>query len=440
MSKLKEYLVSEALQSVIGNSSDELRLEVFCLSKQGAFKVVRSGNSVTCEQHVHEPDSAAGRSWPFASVSKPVVSQMAYRAAKEGLIDLDQSAVDALRLNPERLISSKHSQICLRHLFSHTSGLPTEASPSLWTTLCFPTEDELVQAFCNAEVAGSPGDQVRYSNFGFSLGAHILQSVMRKSVQEMWSEFAARDSRFKGMSFSGNLQYESIVHGRLAEQSLRLESYSAAGSLMATADQLAYLVGESIANPGFYGGCCPDDVLSEDKKCAVHDVQVGDRVGMLWHYKEFEGVDTSIVYHTGTLPGASSFVMGSRESGLCVAFASNRNIDSKPLLNNLCRDLAMVEKIEKSLNKSLVKQATYEMPHFDSRLVFWGTKGQHKLATLHHYNQNITLFKVEPQEEELSLRTVDGARLAVRFRPDCESVDFCDQKYLRLDHSADRKS
>jgi CubicO group peptidase (beta-lactamase class C family) len=199
---LKEYLVSEALQNVIGYSSDDLCLEFFCLSKQGAFRVVRSGNSVTIEHRVLQPDCTTVRSWPFASVSKPVVSQMAYRAAAEGLLNLDQSAADALNLKPEHLNSQVLSQIRVRHLFSHTSGLPPEADQSLWTTLRFPTDVELVQAFCQAEVRGKPGDQIRYSNFGFSLGALILQSVTKRTVQELWTEFAAKESRFAGINFS----------------------------------------------------------------------------------------------------------------------------------------------------------------------------------------------------------------------------------------------
>lgn len=111
----------------------------------------------------------------IGSISKSFTATVAARLVDRGLLDLDDAVVDHLptaRLDP---------RITLRHLASHTAGLPGDP-PTLrrkhgdYPVLAF-THFELYRSMAEAQLQSPPGSAWAYSNFGYGILGHVLEMV-----------------------------------------------------------------------------------------------------------------------------------------------------------------------------------------------------------------------------------------------------------------------
>jgi hypothetical protein len=102
-------------------------------------------------------------------------------------------------------------------------------------------------------------------------------------------------------------------------------------------------------------------------------------------------------------------------------------------MKELVRDLAVVDEWTGSNAEVVSIRAVYEMPHFDSRITFWGTGDHNEVITLEHYNQSLKIFRIETESENTILRTPSGEKLDIRFLDDASKALFCEQVYLKRD-------
>lgn len=113
----------------------------------------------------------------IASLSKTFTAILVLRLAEEGLLSLDDGAstyLPGLKIARQALKSKK---VTLRHLLTHTSGLPTFGKK--YRTFHF--EKESVQL---PEQTNPAGYCYAYSNPGFVLAKLIIESVSGKSYEE----------------------------------------------------------------------------------------------------------------------------------------------------------------------------------------------------------------------------------------------------------------
>ncbi len=68
-------------------------------------------------------------------------------------------------------------EITVRHLLTHTSGLPREAAFPHWTTHDFPTRDQVREALPGQDAIFAPATRYKYSNLGMSLLGEIVAAV-----------------------------------------------------------------------------------------------------------------------------------------------------------------------------------------------------------------------------------------------------------------------
>jgi CubicO group peptidase (beta-lactamase class C family) len=116
------------------------------------------------------------------------MGKMFTAAAIAGLVDqkklsLETKVGDVIPDYPNEEVKNKAA---IRHLLSHTSGLPDiftdefmAASKDRWRTL-----DSLLPLFAEKPLLFEPGTQGRYSNAGFVLLGHIIQRV---TGEEYWA-------------------------------------------------------------------------------------------------------------------------------------------------------------------------------------------------------------------------------------------------------------
>lgn len=123
------------------------------------------------------------------SVSKTFVALSCLKAHESGLIHLDTPVVHYM---PDFYINSSyeadaHKKITLRHLLSHTSGLPADAPRGNTLTASFGDNQvvslkDRVESLDESWMHAQVGDRYAYSNVGFDLAAHLLEVVTANSL------------------------------------------------------------------------------------------------------------------------------------------------------------------------------------------------------------------------------------------------------------------
>lgn len=68
-------------------------------------------------------------------------------------------------------------EITIRHLLTHTSGLPREAAFPYWTDHKFPTREEIIKALPAQETIFPTETKIKYSNLGLALAGEIVSTV-----------------------------------------------------------------------------------------------------------------------------------------------------------------------------------------------------------------------------------------------------------------------
>ena len=125
----------------------------------------------------------------IASISKLVTGITLLRLVEEGKLALDRPVRDYV---PWLTLTSKEAlaQMTLRHLMSHTAGLPTEYTPD------GPREESALEGFLrdnlpNLEFATLPSEGVHhYSNWGIHLASYMAERVTGKRFTELCREYA----------------------------------------------------------------------------------------------------------------------------------------------------------------------------------------------------------------------------------------------------------
>ena len=124
----------------------------------------------------------------IASITKVVSGVMFMRLAEEGLLDIDLPLKNYV---PWLDFTSKEAleKMTLRHVMSHTSGLPVEYTPE------GPREESALEqtlkdGLPDLEFASMPGDGVfLYSNWGIRLASYIAQLVTGKAYSELARQY-----------------------------------------------------------------------------------------------------------------------------------------------------------------------------------------------------------------------------------------------------------
>jgi CubicO group peptidase (beta-lactamase class C family) len=158
-----------------------------------AIGVVRGDRTVWAKGY-GRADLATGApvatSTPFrlGSVSKVFTAMAVMQLRDQGKLSLDDPVTRHLSWFTIGSPYAGAPPITIRHLLTHTSGLPREAAWPYWTTHQFPSREELRRLLATQSVFSPPGANYRYSNVGFALLGEIVEAVSGES----YAEFVAR--------------------------------------------------------------------------------------------------------------------------------------------------------------------------------------------------------------------------------------------------------
>lgn len=137
--------------------------------------------------------------YDIASLTKVVGTTSAIMILMErGRLSLDAPINTYLPLWPTE---GDHGRITLRHLLTHTSGLP--AGAELWTT---PGKQLKLERIAHMRLNSAPGLVTTYSDLGMILVAAVIEAVTNESLddflyREVFDPLGMRETRFNPRAF-----------------------------------------------------------------------------------------------------------------------------------------------------------------------------------------------------------------------------------------------
>lgn len=115
-----------------------------------------------------------------ASVTKPVTATAAMLLVERGKLYLDEtvsSLIPAFR-------GKGKEKILVRHLFTHTSGLPDQLAENHQLRTEHAPLKEFIKRICNVELLFNPGANVSYQSCGLAMLAEIVERIEGISLPE----------------------------------------------------------------------------------------------------------------------------------------------------------------------------------------------------------------------------------------------------------------
>lgn len=115
----------------------------------------------------------------LASLTKAFTTVAALRLVDDGVVDLDAPVREVLSVGS----GPDADRITLRHLLTHTAGLPAECR--LWRE---ETGDRLRESALRSTLHSSPGERHRYSDVGFIAAGEFLEGASGRPLRELVAE------------------------------------------------------------------------------------------------------------------------------------------------------------------------------------------------------------------------------------------------------------
>jgi CubicO group peptidase (beta-lactamase class C family) len=200
-------------------------------------------------------------SYHVASVTKAFTASLAVLLHERGVIDLDQPVVEYL---PNDVSISTRPEIgatiTLRQLASHTSGLPRGVPGAVQSVEGrYQLEPErLYKHLAKVKLESDPGTEELYSNLGFGLLGHALESAAGKPFDQLLKEVVCDPLRLERTAIQVNdkLRVAAGYSGSFlqseTEHSYR-ERLAPSGGLIASAPDLAQFLAAQM-KAGFFSG------------------------------------------------------------------------------------------------------------------------------------------------------------------------------------------
>ena len=117
----------------------------------------------------------------IASITKTFTSTAVMQLRDSGKLRLDDPVARHL---PWFKIRNNHPDapvVTIRHLLTHTSGLPREAVGVNWTDVAFPGREDMVRRLPEQETVFPTETEWKYSNLAFSLAGEVVAAVSGKA-------------------------------------------------------------------------------------------------------------------------------------------------------------------------------------------------------------------------------------------------------------------
>lgn len=124
----------------------------------------------------------------IASISKTFTAHALLQLRDAGKLQLDDPITKWI---PELKLSKVDPQspaITIRHLLTHTGGIPREVDGTYWNDMNFPSREAMLPVLARMGVVWEPDKEWKYSNVALSLAGYIVEAASG----EPYAEYVAR--------------------------------------------------------------------------------------------------------------------------------------------------------------------------------------------------------------------------------------------------------
>lgn len=125
----------------------------------------------------------------IASITKVFTATAVMQLRDAGKLRLDDPVVLHLPWFRIKNPFPKSPPITIRHLLTHTSGLPVESSGVNWNELKWPTRDEMIGLLSEQEAVFPAGTEFKYSNLGYAILGEIIGAASGKPYAQYIEEY-----------------------------------------------------------------------------------------------------------------------------------------------------------------------------------------------------------------------------------------------------------
>jgi CubicO group peptidase (beta-lactamase class C family) len=156
-------------------------------------RIVGLGSAGARKWNVTGAPAFATDKWHHGSLTKSFTATLAAMMVEDGLIQWTNTLADIFPTLKNGMHSGWHNAT-LEQLTSNRGGAPEAPTSALWNELWnFPGTPEqarrlLLTRLTATAPASTPGTQYAYSNTGFSLAGHMLETVAGKSWEDLTRE------------------------------------------------------------------------------------------------------------------------------------------------------------------------------------------------------------------------------------------------------------
>ncbi|WP_133406837.1 serine hydrolase domain-containing protein [Parashewanella tropica] len=248
--------------------------------------------------------------YEIASITKTYTGLVVAKAILDGKVELDKDIRHYLKDNEYKNLELSNQYITLRHLMTHTSGLPADFAYSsedkakgvavAFEKMSKYSRDDYFDDLRKVKLNSKPGESYQYSSVGTNLAGYILESVYQKPFALLVSEFITSKSGEKHTKFRGtNFKPGEIIVGTRGGKQMPLSSaYSFAGGGLTTNI-------ESVTN------YIKHQLSSEPEVAISHQLLdkswTGNGMAFSWNTYNCDS-DEQVLYHSGGSMGTSSWL------------------------------------------------------------------------------------------------------------------------------------
>ena len=272
--------------------------------------------------------------YKIASMTKPITSAVILRLCQEGVLNLDtpiSQYIPWLKLSrPEA-----EGTMTLRHLLTHTSGLPSDDYLPEGTRDESGINDAIKATIPTLPMASLPGEGVYcYSNWGFNLAACVATTATGKTLSILYKKYILNPVGMDQTTFDFyiaatyplSLPHEPGPDGKPAvihHQRINM-AYSGGGGLYSCAEDMCkwarFLLREGVTDSG-ERLLTPESFADMSSKHILCEVESGTYYGLGLFVRPFKG--RYIYGHTGNYDPYNSSIFVDKKTGLGIVVLLN---------------------------------------------------------------------------------------------------------------------
>lgn len=247
--------------------------------------------------------------YEIASITKTYTGLVVAKAILDGKVELDKDIRHYLNNNEYKNLQRSNQYITLRHLLTHTSGLPQNfaytsedrAKGIAFEKISKYSREDYFDDLKKVQLSSTPGDDYQYSPEGSNLIGYILESVYQKPFDLLVAEFITAKTGEQGTKFRGtNYEPGEITvgtDGNGNQMPLASAYWYADGGLTSNVESMTRYIQHQLS-------AAPEVALSHQ---LLDESWTGHGMAYSWYTYKHDSSE-QMLYHSGGAMGTSSWL------------------------------------------------------------------------------------------------------------------------------------